>query len=104
VEDKLIILEVLYEDNTSILAPQAVENAIADICGSCGYFLLKEGIRDGVDGGYECFDIYLIREPPSRWELLYKITSVKGVKAVVDREVKWVDIVSVSEKVGMLRR
>ena len=101
-EDKLIILEVLYSDNAHIFAPQAVEEVVSKFCGD--YFLLKEGIRDGVDGGYECFDIYLVREPLSRWELVYKITSVKGVKAVIDREVEWVDIVSVSEKVSMLKR
>ena len=46
-EDKLIILEVLYSDNAHIFAPQAVEEVVSKFCGD--YFLLKEGIRDGVD-------------------------------------------------------
>ena len=53
----IYLIEVIYHKEAPFLADQEVEERLSEVV-MCQR--LTEGIRDGVDGGEECFDVFLV--------------------------------------------
>jgi len=91
--ENLYIVEVIYNKEAPLLADQALEEALSElIC----MRLSESGIRDGVDGGEECFDIFLIKDVSlSRiHEVLWKLREQGIVRDWHIYETDWATIKS----------
>jgi len=92
--ENLYIVEVIYNKEAPLLADQALEEALSEalIC----MRLSENGIRDGVDGGEECFDIFLTKETSLSYihEVLRKLREQGIVRDWHIYETDWATIKS----------
>ena len=97
--ESLYIIEIIYCKEAPFLADQALEEALSEalIC----MRLSGNGIRDGVDGGEECFDIFLTKEAPLSCihEVLWKLREQGIVRDWHIYETDWATIKSYALKI-----
>jgi len=90
----MYLVEVIYHEDAPILTDQAVEEELN------AWRLTEDAIRDGVDGGEECFDVFLI--DGQLHEITKRLIALETKGLIRDfhiYEVDWVDIKSVAEKI-----
>ena len=95
----IYIIEVVYHKEAPFLADQEVEEQLSEVV-MC-LRLTENGIRDGVDGGEECFDIFLVETEallPRIEEALWKLKRRGILKEWYVYETDWKTIKSHAKK------
>ena len=94
----IYIIEVIYHKEAPLLADKEVEERLSEVV-MC--LCLESGIRDGVDGGEECFDIFLVKTEallPRIEEALWKLKERGILKDWHVYKTDWMTIKSYAEK------
>ena len=95
----IYLIEVIYHKEAPFLADQEVEERLSEVV-MC--LRLAESIRDGVDGGEECFDVFLAEAEgllPRIEEVLWKLRKRGILKDWHVYETDWMTIKSSAEKI-----
>jgi len=90
----MYVVEVIYHKDASLFADQVIEEEIS------GWRLTDNGIRDGIDGGEECFDVFLTDGDLS--QITATLISYEARKLITDfhiYEIDWMDIKQVGRKI-----
>jgi len=90
----MYVVEVIYHKNAPLFTDQAIEEEIS------GWRLTDNEIRDGIDGGDECFDIFLTDGSLS--QITATLISYKAKKLITDfhiYEIDWMDIKQAGSKI-----
>ena len=90
----MYVVEVIYHKDAPLFTDQAIEEEIS------GWKLTDNGIRDGIDGGDECFDIFLV--DGNLTQITAVLISYEAKKLITDfhvYEIDWIDIKQAGRKI-----
>ena len=91
---EMYVVEVIYHKDAPLFTDQAIEEEIS------GWRLTDNGIRDGIDGGEGCFDVFLTDGDLS--QITATLISYEAKKLIIDfhiYEIDWIDIKQAGRKI-----